>query len=85
MASLMATPVSDWLAACATIIKDSNITTGLVDQHGSPMSVFNNFTWGIDRVTCYEYCGKETIYQVSLSVAFTVTADLLNQKKTHKN
>ncbi|CZR66431.1 uncharacterized protein PAC_16332 [Phialocephala subalpina] len=64
MASLLATPVSAWADACATNIINSNVTTGLVNQYGQPMSEFTNYTWGIDQPTCYQYCGKDKIYQV---------------------
>jgi hypothetical protein len=65
MASLLATPVSNWDAACATIITNANITTGLVGQYGNPMPSFNNFTWGITKKICDEYCGSDKIYQVN--------------------
>jgi hypothetical protein len=65
MSSLLATPVSDWGAACATIITTRNITTGIVGQYENPMAVFTNFTWGINKETCYEYCGAGNIYQVN--------------------
>ena len=67
MASLLATPVSGWNAACSAIITKANISAGLVDQYGNPMPYFNNFTWGIDKSTCYSYCGKDKIYEVNLS------------------
>jgi hypothetical protein len=65
MASLLATPVSDWDSACAAIIINGNITTGLVGQYGNPMPEFNNYTWGITKEACYQFCGKGKIYQVS--------------------
>jgi hypothetical protein len=65
MSSLLATPVSDWDSACAAIITNGNITTGLVGQYGNPMPEFNNFTWGITKEACYQFCGRGTIYQVS--------------------
>lgn len=69
MANLMATPVADWLAACATVIRESDITTGFVDQYGRPMSEYNNYTWGVDSATCYAECGKDKIYQVSRALS----------------
>jgi hypothetical protein len=65
MSSLLATPVSDWDAACATIITNGDNTTGLVGQYGNLMLELNNFTWGITKETCYQYCGKDKIYQVN--------------------
>ncbi|KAE9363111.1 hypothetical protein N431DRAFT_475282 [Stipitochalara longipes BDJ] len=64
MASLSATPVSNWNNACASIITNANISTGFVGQYGNPMSSFTNITWGIDKNTCDAYCGKDKIYQV---------------------
>ena len=65
MASLLATPVSNWAAACSDRVLSANISTGFVDQNGNPMSSFNNYTWGVDKATCYAYCGDNIIYQVS--------------------
>lgn len=67
MASLLATPVSNWNTACSTIITNANISIGLVGQYGNPMPSFSNFTWGIDKNTCYLYCGKDKIYVIFLS------------------
>lgn len=66
MASLLATPVSSWADACATNIINNNVTTGLANQYGQPMSSFTNYTWGVDHPTCYQYCGKDKIYQVNI-------------------
>ena len=65
MESLLATPVSNWDTACASIIANANISTGFVGQYGNPMPSFSPFTWGVDKNTCYSYCGKDKIYQVS--------------------
>jgi hypothetical protein len=66
MSILLATKVSNWADACATIIINANLTTGLVGEYGNEMTQFNNYTWGIDAPTCYKYCGKDKIYQVGL-------------------
>jgi hypothetical protein len=65
MATLLATPVSNWNSACGTIITNANIRTGFVGQDGNPMTSLNNLTWGIDKNTCDLYCGKDKIYQVN--------------------
>ncbi len=62
--SLLAIPVADWSDTCAAIIINNSVSTGLVDQFGNPMPAFTNLTWGITRSTCYQYCGKDKIYQV---------------------
>jgi len=65
MSSLLATPVCYWDSACAAIITNGNITTGLVGEDANLMPEFNNFTWGITKEACYQFCGKDKIYQVS--------------------
>jgi hypothetical protein len=55
-----------WSEACAEIISSANVSQGLVDGFGNPLSSINgNDTFGITRDTCYEYCSTSTIYQVA--------------------
>jgi hypothetical protein len=83
----LATPVLRWADACATNIIHNNVTVGLVDQFGQPMSAFTNYTWGVDHPTCYEYCGRDKIYQVNvlslLSVGFTRSIRIGSCRRYH--
>lgn len=62
----LATSVVNWADACAVSIIANNVTVGLVNQYGQPMSAFTKYTWGVDNPTCYEYCGKDKIHQVEV-------------------
>ena len=52
-----------WLEACAETYTSQNLTLGLVDQFGNPMSTFTNETWGITQAACYAVCGPDKMYQ----------------------
>jgi hypothetical protein len=80
--SLLAMPVADWSDTCAAIIINNNVSTGLVDQFGNPMPTFTNLTWGITRGTCYQYCGKDKIYQVFDSLHSPPTLEGRSRKST---
>ncbi|TDL21420.1 hypothetical protein BD410DRAFT_304783 [Rickenella mellea] len=65
------TSVQDWSAACANIYTSQNLTLGLVDQHGHPVSAITNETWGITHNACISECGSGQIVQ---AVKFTTFA-----------
>jgi hypothetical protein len=57
---------STWSAQCISNLQAvSNLSTGLVNQAGHPVSCLDSNTWGITYDTCQQYCSWPAIPLVS--------------------
>lgn len=51
-----------WSTACYTLLTGAaNLSSGLVDGSGRPVSSYGNETWGIDYATCQQHCNATVI------------------------
>lgn len=57
--------VDDWMEACKDAVEQAKITDGFVNQDGEPTVPNENMSWGINRTTCYEHCGRDKFHPVS--------------------
>lgn len=54
--------VGTWTTKCIELLpKVTDLSQGLVNGDGKPVSLFNKDTWGIDIRTCYQYCDPSKI------------------------
>lgn len=55
-----------WSTACYTLLTHvANLSSGLVDGSGRPVSFYGNDTWGINYTTCQQHCNTTAIPLVS--------------------
>lgn len=61
-----------WKGACLSLLpkefknsSTNNITLGIVDQYGLPVSTLDRTAWGISHAVCQKYCSVDDIPPVS--------------------